>query len=241
VLILFLLTFAIGFYLEGLWRSRLMPALVLCSILGAAVLIPFVDHLPLSVQRTLSFLPLQVDPVAKASAQSSTEWRIMIWKHLLPQIPDYLILGKGYGINVNDFEMVRMTRTENSGAMGSELAGDYHSGPLSVIIPFGIFGSIAFLWFLIGSLRALYHNYQYGDPALLQINRFLFAYFLAKIVFFFSVFGSLYSDMATFTGLIGLSLSLNGGVAKQVVPARPTLAFNRFKLQPDDRKAYGVP
>jgi hypothetical protein len=27
-------------------------------------------------------------------------------------------------------------------------AGDYHNGPLSILIPFGLFGMIAFLWLL---------------------------------------------------------------------------------------------
>jgi len=65
-------------------------------------LIPFVGHLPLSVQRTLSFLPLPVDPVAQASADLSTEWRLQMWKNVLPQIPQYLWLGKGYSISAAD-------------------------------------------------------------------------------------------------------------------------------------------
>ena len=79
---------------------------------------------------------------------------------------------------------------------GLALSGDYHSGPLSVILPFGIWGAIAFLWFLIAGIWALHHNRLYGDPALQTINTFLvFAVFLAKIITFILIFGALSSDM----------------------------------------------
>ena len=236
VLILFVLTFGISFYLEGLFRSRLLPVLLLCTVFAGAVLMPFTNRLPLSVQRTLSFLPLTVDPVAQASAQDSTQWRLMMWKHLIPQIPDYLMLGKGYAINGSDLEMVKLSNSADPGYMGAELAGDYHNGPLSVIIPFGIFGAIGFIWFLIAGLRTLHHNYYYGNPAYRQINRFLFAYFIARAIFFFVIFGSFYSDMAIFTGIVGLSVSLNGGMAKPALAPQPHPVFNRFKFNPAVRK-----
>src|SRR2546428_13711322 len=56
-----------------------------------------------------------------------------------------------------------------------ELVGDYHNGPISVISPFGIFGVLAFGWFLVAGLRALHRNYQFGHPAYRQMNRFLLA------------------------------------------------------------------
>jgi hypothetical protein len=61
--------------------------------------------------------------------------------------------------------------------------------------------------------RVTYQNYKHGDPAVGKINRFLFAFFLARVIFFIFVFGSLYTDLALFTGLVGLSVSINGGVA----------------------------
>ena len=94
------------------------------------------------------------------------------------------------------------------------MVGDYHNGPLSVILPFGIFGAIAFVWLLIAGLRVVYRNYRFGDPAYHHFNTFLFAYFAVKVVIFFVIFGSLHSDLPQFLGLLGLSISLNGGVAK---------------------------
>jgi hypothetical protein len=220
-LILFALTFGILFYLEGMTTSHLMPALVLVGVLFAAFFVGFSDRLPLSVQRTVSFLPyLKLDPIVAADVKGSTDWRVEMWKEVIPDIPKYLILGKGYTFDPAEMEMIGagMTLGENSAA-GSALAGDYHSGPLSVIIPLGIFGVIAFFWFLGAGTKLLLRNYRYGDPALMQINRYLLAQFIAKTIFFFAVFGSLYSDLITFTGLLGLSVCVNGGMARKSAPA----------------------
>jgi hypothetical protein len=239
ILLFFLFTFTILFYLEGLMRKPLLPAMLLVCLLGGSILIPFVGHLPLTVQRTLSFLPLPVDPVAQASADMSTEWRLQMWKNVLPQIPQYLWLGKGYVISANDLAMVSTAALE-SGSYGAEIAGDYHNGPLSLIIPFGIFGVIAFVWFLIAGFKALRHNYLYGDPAFSRINRFLLSLFIAKAIFFFTIFGAFSNDFAFFVGLLGLSICVNGGVAEAVRAPEPKIVYNRFKLPPALRKPVGV-
>ena len=81
-------------------------------------------------------------------------------------------------------------------------------------MPFGAWGAIALLWFWVASLRVLYANYRYGDPAFQTINSFLFAYFVVKIFHFLVIFGGLESDLANFAALIGLSVSINGGIRR---------------------------
>src|SRR5205085_7863174 len=95
---------------------------------------------------------------------------------------------------------------------GSLMAGDYHNGPLSVQLPFGIFGSLLFLWFLGSSTHVLYRNFKYGDPALKNINTFFLASFLARAVFFLCFFGALFTDLISFASLVALSISMNRGV-----------------------------
>jgi O-Antigen ligase len=226
VLVQFMLTFSVVFWLEGLIRHRRFPLVLFAVVLGSVVLVATVEHLPLSVQRTLSVLPLHVDPVARKDAEASSEWRINIWKHLVPQIPRYLLVGKGLGFNANDLQSMISIRPATgigeASIEGVELVADYHNGPLSVIVPFGIFGVIGFLWFLIASFQVLRQNYHYGHPAFRRLNTFLYGFFIARTIFFFAVFGNLYSELAFFAGLVGMSISLNGGVAKRMilVPAR---------------------
>lgn len=219
ILIIFIMTFCFLLYMEGLLQTRMLPAMILTVVLGGALITAFATRLPLSVQRSFAFLPISIDPIAQLDAQSSSQWRIQMWKNVLPEIPDHLLLGKGYLFSSTDDFMYRFKTAEES-VKGSELVGDYHNGPLSVILPFGLPGVAVFLWFIVAAMKVLYANFKNGDEHLAVLNRFLLAYFIARVIFFFGVFGSLYSDLALFTGLVGLSVALNGGVAqRQSVPA----------------------
>jgi hypothetical protein len=226
-LILFALIFLVLFYVEGLHRTRLLAAFAALAIAGGAVLLPLADRLPLAMQRSLAFLPINVDPMLTAVAKNSTDWRIEIWKVMIPQIPKYFWKGKGYLVNPHDLELAsnQAFRMDAGTAYGAILSGDYHSGPLSVIIPLGIFGVIGFVWFLTAAIRVLYHNYKYGDPSLRRINACLLAVFVARVIEFIFVFGSLYGDLCIFTGLIGFGVSLNGEVRPQAeeVPIEESL------------------
>jgi hypothetical protein len=67
-LILMGFTFIILFSAEKLWRTGLMVVLVGGTVLTGAGLMMFAPKLPLSVQRSLSFLPIHVDQIARDSA-----------------------------------------------------------------------------------------------------------------------------------------------------------------------------
>jgi hypothetical protein len=216
VLILFMLTMLIQFFAEGMMHAKYAIPAFLALVLGGVLVAGFSSDLPPMVQRSMAFLPIDIDPLIRMDAQVSIDWRIKMWQDMIPDIPKYLIVGKGYAINPNELEMTRFTPGLNSEA--SQLSSDFHNGPLSVLLAFGIFGSAAFLWFLVAAFRVLYANYRYGNPLLSRYNTFLLSFFLARVVFFLTIFGSLYSDMAYFTGLLGLSVSLNGGVAKKPAP-----------------------
>ena len=228
------LTLVLVFCFEGLLRSRLMPIAAMALILIGSVTIGFSDLMPLSVQRCLAIFPLKINPIARMSAETSTEWRLEIWRSLVPQIPKYLLLGKGLTFDANDMAMYRTLGNTAEGEVGGgfTLAGDYHSGPLSLIIPFGLWGCLAFIWFLVASLRVLWANYKYGDPDIRNINTFLISLFISKTLVFLIIFGGFYSDLVSFVGIIGFSISLNGGVAKPALAVRPQLVPRRFRPLP---------
>jgi len=207
----FVLTLGVMFCLEGLHRTALLPlALGLLLAVGLG-LIPFSNKLPHSMQRTLSFLPFEVDPVVKESAVSSNEWRLEIWRIMFPQVPKYLIKGKGYSLDPSELYMASFDSTYSVAL----IAQNYHNGFLSIIIPFGIFGVIGLVWFLVACLRYLNHQYRFGNPAHQKINNVLFALFIVKVITFIGIFGHFYADLPVFVGLIGLSISLNGPLEQQ--------------------------
>jgi len=242
--------FGLKFFMEGLHRTWLLPIFVFTGLMAMVAIVPLANKLPYTVQRTIAFLPfIPVDSAAKISADDSTNWRLDMWKALLPQIPQHLLLGKGYAIKPGDYnEMMGQTAlafgvaSKLDASQGSlSLAGDYHNGMLSVIIPFGIWGVMAFLWFLIAGLRVMYLNYKYGDPSLLSVNSLLLVLYLFQTISYLSCLGGLQMSQdigSLFIGYLGFGIALNNGVRQpspKPVPAeqpdRPASVFHRPSFQ----------
>ena len=234
------LTLMTLFVVEGLLRTAYFPTLLLAGLLSFAMLIPVASYLPNPMQRALSFLPwLKLNPFVRYEAEGSTEWRLLMWKAMQPDLPKYLFLGKGYALNATDLYLAEESvRRQRSPAFYSAIvSGNYHSGPLSVYIPFGGFGSLAFITFLVVSIRALYLNCRWGIEQLKTLNRFLLAYFVTRVIFFFAAFGSISTDLSAFTGLVGLSVALNRGVCRRPTaplpsPVRLRRTFDGGSVQP---------
>jgi hypothetical protein len=217
ILVMSFLVFTIQFFIEKLHRTRLTLAFCVVGVLLAASLITFSQDLPLPVQRSLSIVPgLEIDPVAKYDAQATTEWRLQMWRLLLPQIPRYFWIGKGFLMDPTEYylmnEAVKRGLAQDFDA--TMLTGGYHSGPLTLIIHLGVFAVIAFIWFVVAALVALYKNYKYGDERLRHINIFLLSYFLMRLIYFLVFYGHFTEDLYIFTGIVGLSMSLNAGISK---------------------------
>jgi hypothetical protein len=221
------LIFGVMFFLEGLHRTRMLPLFIFIGLLGFAILIPTASKLPFTFQRTIAFLPLHLDSQARDSAQGTLNWRIQMWTALLPQVPKYLLLGKGLGISPEDFLMIMGAGAPLAGSGQFDasqdplaLSYDYHNGPLSILIPFGIWGALAFGWLMVISIRVLHDNYRYCDPELRSINLYLFASFISILVAFLFVGGGLSTDLMRFMIILGLSVAINGGRCRPVA-ARP--------------------
>lgn len=212
-LLLFALLFAVLFVLEGLHRTFYAPALLGLLLLGGVVVLPQADKLPMSVQRTLSFLPGKFDYLAQANAAATAEWRVEMWRQLLPEVPKSLLRCRGWNMDARDY----FTSVEIGDSLdrfsGFKFVGSFHNGALSLLLPFGLYGAIAFVWFLVAGLRMLHRNWKYGSPALQRVNALLLAAFTARAIFFFGIYGSLETDIAAFLGLLGLSAALNGADA----------------------------
>jgi hypothetical protein len=223
-LLWFLAVFTLMFFWEGLHRTPMLMIMVLLGTLGIAALVPLAHTLPFTFQRSLAFLPLELDADARMSAEDSIDWRLNMWEALLPQIPPHLFLGKGLAFSAEEFnEMMsgnlaletaaaKIDDSQNSLA----LANDFHNGMLSLIIPFGIWGVIAVLWFLAAGTRVLYLNAKYGGPDLQLVNAFLMMMFVWEALGFVSCVAGMQiaAELTNFAGFLGLSISLNNGVCR---------------------------
>lgn len=111
--------------------------------------------LPLTVQRSLSFLPGDWDAATKFEADSGLEWRSEIRSIFFQQIfPNHMLLGRGL---VYDERIASMTWMAQSPDFQTEyfvLMQSYHSGLASSLDFVGIIGT-AFL--ILGSLRAIWN------------------------------------------------------------------------------------
>jgi hypothetical protein len=229
------LLFAVEFMVEGLWKTSFLPVMALLGILCLTPMLLFTNKMPYPVQRSLSFLPVNVDSNVRAEAAGSSEWRYEMWRTVWPEVPKYLMLGKGYSVDPTDLYL-----TEQAAHMGmlksyeiSILSGEYHSGLLSLLMPLGLPGVAAFLWVLWTGIKVLYRNYRYGDARLRQMNAVLLSYFLAQIFQYFFVYGVFYGQLFAFMGILGVSVSLNGGVCrKEVAKAESVSAPAAVVLEP---------
>jgi hypothetical protein len=234
------LTVGLQFFLEGMHRTRLMPFFLLGALGIMAAIIPLGGKLPFTFQRTLAFLPesvVHLSSDARMDAQGSTDWRLDMWQALLPQIPKHLLLGKGYAISSEDFASMgadTAIHSADAASQGLALSGDYHSGPLSVILPFGIWGVIGFLWFTYASLQVVYRNFRYGKPELRLVNSFLFTSYIVGMISFYFIAGGLSDAMLGFCGMLGLSIGINNGVCRATVTPAKNILFKRpyIRLKP---------
>lgn len=219
-LILTMATITLQFFLEGLHRTGLLIFAIIFSLACLGATIPLASKLPFTFQRTLAFLPqgwLHLSSDARADAQGSLDWRVDMWKALLPQVPKHLLLGKGYAITMEDWAAIseqQAFHTVDASEDALALSSDYHNGPLSVILPFGIWGAMAFAWFLAASVWVMYRNYCYGNPELKTLNTFLFTVYVIATVDFLFLFGGLANGMGGFAGILGLSVCINRGVCR---------------------------
>jgi hypothetical protein len=238
LLVIVAIMFMVQFILEGLHKTGYLVIAVALLVLVAGALVLSSNRLPLSLQRCLTIFPLDLDPSAIEDARGSTEWRLEMWRAILPDVPHYFWLGKGFAIDPKDLYFAQ-EGYRLGGVMsyeGAIVAGDYHSGPLTLIIPFGIWGVLTFTAFIISSLRVLWKNYKYSEPDVLNLNRFLLCYFISKLLFFIFIFGSLYLDLLNFTATVAFSISLNRGV-KTALADRPVLETAETQAEPEMAEA----
>jgi hypothetical protein len=214
------------FFMEGLHRTRLLPALALAGALVIALLASFSDHLPYTYQRSLSFLPFKWQPEVVMDADASSEWRYKIWRATWPKVPEHLLLGKGYALTKEDYENIGQGQFANIGAShidASEetlaISSDYHSGPLSTLMAFGVWGGLGIVWLMAATWYVVYQNYKYGDPAMRSFNIYTLATCSISIFSFFFLFGAFHDDVGSLARTAGFSIAMNGGLARR--PAKP--------------------
>src|ERR1051325_7354798 len=228
-----MVTLSVQFFAEKLHKTRY--AVGLAAFFGACVvfLAAFSESLPLAAQRAISSLPVRVDPIAAMDAKNSLSWRFDMWKVVESDVlPNHLWFGKGYAIDPTDIYLAEesVKRGFQNDFEMSVRTGDYHSGPLSVLGPFGIVGTVPLILFLLSALRAMYRNYKQSEPDIQNINTVLFSYFVAQLIYFIFFFGGVETDLWIFASTVGISLTVNGGLRQPVTESKTKPVTQRGTL-----------
>jgi hypothetical protein len=144
----FLVSAILRGHLKDLWVAAggaLLALVLLISMQGSIL------QLPLTMQRALSWLPGDWDPVAAGDASESTQWRVDMWGWAWndDRILRDRIWGQGFGLSIDDMNLIATSLMAGQGG-GSLLGGSdresfmitgaFHSGPLSTIKYIGVVG-----------------------------------------------------------------------------------------------------
>jgi hypothetical protein len=190
------------------WRSMILPLVLGLGLVGLVVasssnLIPIpLNKLPLTAQRSLSFLPGDWDPEAIASAASSNDFRkniIDIYeKEYLYRSP---WIGMGYNVDSKTYNA--LLELEQSPLPGTDViyvqgkafieAGAFHTGWISMYNAVGIIGSVAFIALVAAELWTA-GVFVFGPKtdrrsSLYPLYVWTFTMITTLIVGFFTVFG----------------------------------------------------
>lgn len=219
LLVLYAGTLGLMFLLEGWHRTKWTFVWLVTGSLFMATLYQATPHLPTPVQRSLAMLPLPVEPAVRMEATGTIEWRQGLWDNLKHDLPTYFWVGKGVAIS-----RVEMEWAETLSRFGGKpwdyayITGEHHNGFLSVTIAFGVWGLLALLWVFGAGGWLLWRNWRHGRPELAKVNALLLSSYLCWLVLFFTYWGTLYWSLRDFTGILGLSVAINHGLAARPRP-----------------------
>ncbi|MFH0909277.1 MAG: hypothetical protein V1929_10980 [bacterium] len=185
--------------------TRLITPYTLVLGVALVVLALSAQELPLSFQRSLSWIPfIQLSPEATLDASGTISWRFDVWRLMLEEIPKYLLLGKGFAFSASDlptFFNGQHLMNSNDFVMTSR---NYHNGMLSLLLDLGAAGFACGVGFSIAALRMQWKNLNsaWHDTTLGHFHRVMFACFVAQIVVYFVLAGGATSFVGFFVYFI---------------------------------------
>lgn len=181
---------------------------VVAAALALCLAAMFARHLPLSFQRSLSFIPFaDVSRSAMDDATGSIKWRFEVWQRALEEVPRYLWIGQGLAFSARELQEITGIGTfQRDWAF---VTRSYHNGPLSVILIFGLPGLIAAFGFLFSTWREYYRQLraEWRDQSLYRLYRAVFAWYVVLSAGFCITYGDV---QISFPQLFFVAMLLEG-------------------------------
>lgn len=139
-------------------KTRYILSMMIVGIVSWVLLLSVAPALPSGLQRAVSFVPgINVDTRVAEDAKHSTEWRVDIWMYCLDRVPEYLLIGRGSAFNVWDAaENLSKEDIQMFTPWFAFQTRSYHSGPLTLLVDYGLAGLIVGAWLGIVLFRKLW-------------------------------------------------------------------------------------
>ncbi len=193
-------------------RHRRMLMISVAALVGVS-LMAFAHFagpsLPSPAQRVLTIIPFaRVNPIVRLDAEFSSRWRLRIWEEALrSEVRPHLLVGRGMCFDPNRLipqfgrHVDEWVETQNY-----VTNGNFHSGPLSSLVSFGLPGFLCLLVFMISSVvkHLRIQRMEWHDPTLRHIHLVFTCYFVYFSVAFYLIYGDLSHFMVRYLSILCL-------------------------------------
>ncbi len=237
----FLYLFLSGYFHRG-WAEVVRLGFFSCFLLMVlAIGNGSIFTLPLSAQRTLSWLPGQWDPTAVHEAKESTRWRTDMWKEMLTtdRYIENKVLGDGFGFTRRQLYLMEYFARSGDTASGQEnfmISGTVHSGPVSSIRYGGYVGLFIVLTALALQAREAWLLIRRALPTPFRTLTLLVCMpIVIEPVFFTLIFGAYENIIPETFFRIGMLRMLANSLAayeREPVPTMAQVSPERRRLVP---------
>ena len=196
-------------FCQKFYRLTDLVTLGAIGLLGLLVVIANIQKMPLSAQRALSYLPgVKINSMARSDSSGTLETRRLLREEGMKLIPQYLWMGRGFGVPGRDFsykwDPTQVTIHVNQGR--------FYNGFIGLMVNTGIFGTLCMILFLgAGTLiawRLMRFVRHYGvEDQFSRMTCIVASTWMANIIAFFIFHGDAEYAMKTFSLQAGLMLA----------------------------------
>jgi hypothetical protein len=158
--------------------------------------------LPRAIQRAVSFIPfIPVDLGVVERAAGSSDWRFELWRdYCIPNVPKYLLIGRGIAHDITSFAWLQYSWYHSSEFF--YYMGKYHSGPFSLLLDYGLPGTISWVSFFLLVISDAWKTVRryavHQDSLAARYYVFLTILMTYEVFNFFVIFGDVDSGLFRF-------------------------------------------
>ncbi len=187
-------------------------------------------YLPLTFQRILSILPFaHVSWEAKLAASSTINWRLEVWGAALRQVPDFLLIGKGFAFSAQEVMTLNARRLYMNDIEYVLASRNYHNGLIHTLLDLGLPGLILSVSFMVSVIHQHWAllGKTWTSKIMQHYHHVFLAIFIATVVTYFLLAGGVtHLAMLFFWAIILEGLVRADRLEKQRGEARRVSATN---------------